>query len=163
MNRTLSLKLGAIALLIVLLLIPLLMIGGLIQDRQAQRDSVLEDIAHSSSYSQQISGPVLVVPYRKVSAAGKAWTATPSSRPARWPGTCTSCPRPWRSTQRSLPSCARAASTRPACSTPTTASAASSSCPSAGASPRTSRTTASSRRFWRWVSATSAASRRTWS
>lgn len=71
MNRTLSLKLGAIAFLIVLLLIPLLMIGGLIQDRQQQRDSVLEDIAQSSSYSQQISGPVLVVPYRKVQRSWK--------------------------------------------------------------------------------------------
>ena len=65
MNRTLSLKLGAIAGLIILLLVPLLMIGGLIDERQALRDSVVQDIAQSSSYSQQISGPVLVVPYRK--------------------------------------------------------------------------------------------------
>lgn len=71
MNRTLSIKLGAIAFLIVLLLIPLLMIGGLIQDRQQQRDSVVEDIAQSSSYSQQISGPLLVVPYRKIQRTWK--------------------------------------------------------------------------------------------
>jgi inner membrane protein len=66
MNRSLTLKLGAIALLILLLLIPLLMINGVIQDRQQLRDGVLEDIARSSSYSQQLSGPLMVVPYRKV-------------------------------------------------------------------------------------------------
>lgn len=66
MNRNLTFKLGAIALLILLLLIPLLMIDGLIQERQELRDEVLTDIARSSSYRQQLSGPLLVVPYRKV-------------------------------------------------------------------------------------------------
>jgi len=66
MNKNLTIKLGAIALLILLLLIPLLMIDGIIDDRQQRRDGVLEDIARSSSYSQQLSGPVMVVPYRKV-------------------------------------------------------------------------------------------------
>ena len=50
MNRSLAIKLGAIALLILLLLIPLLMIGGVISDRQQLRDGVLDDIARSSSY-----------------------------------------------------------------------------------------------------------------
>jgi len=66
MNRSLAIKLGAIALLIVLLMIPLLMISGVIFDRQQLRNGVLEDIARSSSYSQQLSGPLMVVPYRKV-------------------------------------------------------------------------------------------------
>jgi inner membrane protein len=66
MNRSLTLKLGAIALLILLLLVPLLMINGVIQDRQQLRDGVLDDIARSSSFSQQVSGPLMVVPYRKV-------------------------------------------------------------------------------------------------
>ncbi|WP_176516667.1 cell envelope integrity protein CreD [Pseudomonas faucium] len=65
MNKSLSYKLGTIALLMVLLLIPLLMIHGLISDRQALRDGVLHDIARSASYDQQVSGPLLVVPYRK--------------------------------------------------------------------------------------------------
>jgi len=65
MNRSLLFKLGAIALLILLLLIPLLMINGIIADRQLTRDTVLEDIARSSSYSQRLTGPVMVVPYRK--------------------------------------------------------------------------------------------------
>ncbi|MBV4488565.1 cell envelope integrity protein CreD [Pseudomonas sp. SWRI153] len=66
MNKNLTIKLGAIALLILLLLIPLLMIDGIIDERQQLRDGVLEDIARSSSYSQQLTGPVMVVPYRKV-------------------------------------------------------------------------------------------------
>ena len=66
MNRSLTIKLGMIALLILLLLVPLMMIDGLIGDRQGRRDGVLEDIARSSSYSQRLSGPVLVVPYSKV-------------------------------------------------------------------------------------------------
>jgi len=65
MNKNLSLKLGTIALLVVALLIPLLMIGGLIDERQSLRDSVVEDIAQSSANAQQISGPLLVVPYSK--------------------------------------------------------------------------------------------------
>lgn len=71
MNKTLSLKLGTIALLVIGLLIPLLMIGGLIGERQTLRDSVVDDIAKSSSYAQQISGPVLVVPYRKTERVWK--------------------------------------------------------------------------------------------
>lgn len=66
MNRILGFKLGTIALLILLLLIPLSMIGGLVSERQYQREAVLQDIARSSSYRQQITGPVLVQPYTKV-------------------------------------------------------------------------------------------------
>jgi len=66
MSRVLGFKLGAIALLILLLLIPLSMIGGLVGERQYQREAVLQDIARSSSYRQQITGPVLVLPYTKV-------------------------------------------------------------------------------------------------
>lgn len=66
MNKGMSLyKLGMIGLLILLLLIPLMMINGIIQDRQNRRDVVIGDIARSSSYSQQINGPMLIVPYRK--------------------------------------------------------------------------------------------------
>ena len=66
MNRNLLIKLGAIAALILLLMVPILMIDGMIEERQSLRDGVLEDIARSSSYSQQLTGPVMVVPYRKV-------------------------------------------------------------------------------------------------
>lgn len=65
MSRTLTFKLGAIGLLILLLLIALLMIGGVVDERQALRNEVLQDIARSSSEAQKITGPLLVVPYRK--------------------------------------------------------------------------------------------------
>ncbi|WP_289533496.1 cell envelope integrity protein CreD [Pseudomonas sp. SO81] len=65
MNRNLLIKLGAIAALIILLMIPIIMIDGMIEERQELRDGVLEDIARSSSHSQKITGPLLVVPYRK--------------------------------------------------------------------------------------------------
>lgn len=65
MNRQLGFKLGAIALLILLLLIPLLMIDGLVDERQNYRDEVLQDIARSASYSQQLTGPLVVVPYTR--------------------------------------------------------------------------------------------------
>lgn len=63
MNRPLLLKLGAIAVLMLLLLVPLLMIDGLVGERQAYRDGVLQDIARSSAYAQRLRGPLLVVPY----------------------------------------------------------------------------------------------------
>lgn len=67
MNRGMSLyKLGMIGLLVIGLIIPLIMINGLIQDRQSRRDGVVEEIARSSSYSQQLTGPILIVPYRKI-------------------------------------------------------------------------------------------------
>ena len=76
MSRTLSFKLGAIALLILLLLIPLLMIDGLVDERQNLRHQVLQDIARSSSYRQQITGPILVLPYVKTTHEWKTHDKT---------------------------------------------------------------------------------------
>lgn len=76
MIRSLGFKLGAIALLVLLLSIPLLMIGGLVAERQALRDGVVEDIARSSSHAQQLTGPLLVVPYRKLV---RSWNTHPVS------------------------------------------------------------------------------------
>ena len=76
MIRSLGFKLGAIALLILLLTIPLTMIGGLVNERQAQRDRVVEDIARSSSYRQQLTGPLLVLPYRKLV---RSWNTRPAT------------------------------------------------------------------------------------
>ena len=77
MNRQLGIKLGAIALLIVLLLIPLLMIDGLVDERQNYRDEVLQDIARSASYSQQLTGPLVVVPYTRTI---RAWRLDKASQ-----------------------------------------------------------------------------------
>ncbi|BAN46190.1 cell envelope integrity protein CreD [Metapseudomonas resinovorans] len=76
MTRTLGFKLGTIALLMLLLMIPLTLIDGLIGERQAARDGVLANIAQSSSYSQRITGPILVVPYTRTVREWKTYEQT---------------------------------------------------------------------------------------
>jgi inner membrane protein len=65
MNRGLMFRIGAILLLIVLLMVPLIMIGELVRDRQKARDAVVQDIARSSAEAQTVTGPILVVPYTR--------------------------------------------------------------------------------------------------
>lgn len=65
MNRALFFRCAAIFLVIVLLLIPLVRINGLIRERQAARDAVVEDIARSAAGPQTLTGPLLVVPYTR--------------------------------------------------------------------------------------------------
>jgi inner membrane protein len=66
MNRPLLFKFLAIGVLMLLLLIPLGMIGNSIDERRAYSEQVVRDIASSSSYSQTLVGPVLVLPYTKI-------------------------------------------------------------------------------------------------
>ncbi len=66
MKRPLLFKTLAIGLLMLLLLIPIAMISNSIDERKYYSQSVVEDIARSSSFSQTITGPVLVVPYSKI-------------------------------------------------------------------------------------------------
>lgn len=63
MNRSLLLKVSTIVGLIVALMVPLLMISEVVDERQRLRNAVLQDIAESSSHEQKITGPLLVVPY----------------------------------------------------------------------------------------------------
>ena len=66
MNRFLPLlKIGAILVLTVLLLVPMVRIHGLIRERQALRDGVVQDIARSAAYAQTLTGPLLIVPYTR--------------------------------------------------------------------------------------------------
>src|SRR5256714_9423436 len=57
------LKLFGVGGLILLMLIPLLMIQGVLNDRLARRNEAVNDITSSWGKDQQIIGPVLVVPY----------------------------------------------------------------------------------------------------
>lgn len=66
MKRPLLFKFLAIGLLMLLLLIPISMIGNSIDERRAYSEQVVRDIASSSSHSQTLVGPVLVIPYTKV-------------------------------------------------------------------------------------------------
>lgn len=65
MSKSLLTKMAVIAALMLLLLVPLGLIEGLVQERQGQRQAVIHEIAQSSSGPQQLVGPVLVVPYRQ--------------------------------------------------------------------------------------------------
>ena len=65
MNRALFFRCGAMFLIIVLLLIPLARINGLVRERQAARDMVVQDIARSAAGPQTLTGPLLVVPYTR--------------------------------------------------------------------------------------------------
>lgn len=58
-------KLIAIAVLMIVLTIALLMIDGLVSERQALQSDVQQDIARSSSGEQQIIGPFLVAKFKK--------------------------------------------------------------------------------------------------
>lgn len=63
MQKTLLTKAVVIFVLSLLLLIPLSMIGGKVDERQAWRDGVRREISASWTGEQTLRGPVLVVPY----------------------------------------------------------------------------------------------------
>lgn len=65
MKKPLLFKFIMMGVLTLLLMIPIMMIDGLIRERSMYRASVLEDIARSSSKSQTITGPILVIPFTK--------------------------------------------------------------------------------------------------
>ncbi len=65
MKRPLLFKFITIAFLMLLLMIPVSMINGIIGERKSSQENVLAEIASSSSGSQKLVGPVLVVPYVK--------------------------------------------------------------------------------------------------
>ncbi len=65
MAKSLAFKFAAIGLLIAVLIAALSSIGRLVVERQARRDAVIQDIAQSSSGEQQLTGPMLIVPYEK--------------------------------------------------------------------------------------------------
>lgn len=57
-------KIGSIAILMLLLLIPLGMIDSLLDERLARRDSTINEITATWGKAQTIVGPVLIIPYR---------------------------------------------------------------------------------------------------
>src|SRR5438270_9713556 len=59
-----TLKLFGVGALILVMLIPLLMIQGVLNDRLARRNEAVNDITASWGKDQNIIGPVLCVPYQ---------------------------------------------------------------------------------------------------
>jgi inner membrane protein len=64
-QESIMIKLFSIGFLILILLIPSSWIEHLMIERQARADEVMEEVADKWSGSQTISGPVLVIPFKK--------------------------------------------------------------------------------------------------
>ncbi len=65
-SLTLVLRFATIGGLILLLLIPLLMIRGTVQDRQRYRDEAVQRVSQSKAGEQRLLGPLRVVPWTQV-------------------------------------------------------------------------------------------------
>ena len=77
-QESIMVKLFSIGFLILILLIPSAWIESLIYERQQRADAVIEEVAAKWSGAQTISGPILIIPYRKqeVINRGKEGTET---------------------------------------------------------------------------------------
>jgi len=64
LKESVTVKLAFISFLILVLLIPSSMIGGLITERAGRQDEMEQDVSDKWSASQLIQGPVLVIPYK---------------------------------------------------------------------------------------------------
>jgi len=64
-QESIMIKLFSIGFLILILLIPSSWIGDMIVERQQRAEQVMSEVADKWSGSQTLSGPVLVIPYRK--------------------------------------------------------------------------------------------------
>jgi inner membrane protein len=79
------LKMVVIGVLMVILLVPLLMVGSLVGERQSRHDSVTAEVASAWGNAQTLGGPVLVVPYNVYGKDEKGqlitWTQTANFLP----------------------------------------------------------------------------------
>lgn len=83
------LKIAMVAAMTLAILVPLMMIFGVIQERQRYRDEAVADIAANIGQAQTLAGPVLVVPYtetllRSVRDANGSLRETTETRQGRW-------------------------------------------------------------------------------
>ena len=78
LKESVTVKLGFIAVLVILLLIPSAMINELIRERAARQDETIKEVSDQYSGSQLIQGPILMIPYKKQlqenDSAGKPMT-----------------------------------------------------------------------------------------
>ncbi|MEO1575042.1 MAG: cell envelope integrity protein CreD [Pseudomonadota bacterium] len=64
-DRSVTIKLGLIGLIVLVLLIPALMIADVIYDRAQLADEARSDIMHSWGRNQTLTGPILLVPWQR--------------------------------------------------------------------------------------------------
>ncbi|MDH3969652.1 MAG: cell envelope integrity protein CreD [Rhodospirillales bacterium] len=65
-NSRVYLKMGFLLALVLVLFVPLQLIEGLIAERMQRRDTVVDEISRTWGEPQVLKGPVLLIPYRKV-------------------------------------------------------------------------------------------------
>lgn len=68
-RQSYSLRAAIIGFLILVLLIPLTMVGGVINDRRAMNEVARYDIMRSWGQAQTLGGPILVIPYKQVTVS----------------------------------------------------------------------------------------------
>ena len=114
-NNRIYLKMGFLLALVLVLLVPLELIEGLIAERMLRRDMVVDDISRTWGAPQVLEGPVLIVPYRKVTERRTPLKVelVEQQGQAFW------LPDSWRSGQRSCRRCATGVSSRPSSIPPT--------------------------------------------
>ncbi|GAA4375748.1 cell envelope integrity protein CreD [Hymenobacter koreensis] len=66
LRQSITIKMVSIGILILLLLIPVSMVENLIQERAQTRDEATAEVSAKWGGAQQVTGPVLVVPYRRM-------------------------------------------------------------------------------------------------
>jgi inner membrane protein len=62
-RHSIILKMGLIAILVLLLLIPLLMVRSVLEERLGRRDAAVQEITSTWGKEQIVMGPILMVPY----------------------------------------------------------------------------------------------------
>ncbi len=70
-GTSLTLKGISIFALIVLMMIPMIMISELVRDRKLRQEEVREEVGSKWANSQTLSGPILIIPYRKTVSVDK--------------------------------------------------------------------------------------------
>ena len=78
-RRSVTFKIAAIGAIILVLLVPMLMLGGLISERESLRDGARREVSAQWGQEQTLGGPVLTVPYTVTTRTGDAGAATVQS------------------------------------------------------------------------------------
>ena len=71
-SRSVTFKIAAIGAIILVLLVPMLMLDGLISERQQLRDTARREVSAQWGQNQTVGGPVLTVPYTTTERTGDA-------------------------------------------------------------------------------------------
>lgn len=64
-------KIILIGILIFILLIPTIMVGALVEERENRREEVIEDITEKWGEEQKVGGPILTIPYKETITHGE--------------------------------------------------------------------------------------------